>query len=103
MEKKELLMNATFVNNAETLRSVRQNTKNIGFIGLFENLTCVKQLAHIYSVLLEEPVSNRRTLKFLHAQVAAFFLILPADMPFGLRALFLLWTGLACWQCRTGK
>ncbi len=96
-------MNAALSNKAEIFRSLCQASKNLGFIAVLENLSFVKQLARIYSLLLEEQISSRRTLKFLHAQMAVFFLIMPANMSLGLRALFLLWAGLACWQCREAK
>lgn len=91
MEKKELL-----VETACTPADFRLN-----LIARIETCVWLQRLAAVYSFLLEEKVSPRRTLRLLHAQTAVFFAIAPAGMPLGLRALLLVWAALAVRQCRT--
>lgn len=62
--------------------------------------SAVRRLADLYSHLLEETVSPRRTLHLVHAQVAALALFFPIDMPASARLLCLAWFGIACLQCK---
>lgn len=61
----------------------------------------LQRLASLYTTLLEEPVSPRRALRFVHAQLAAVALFLPIDMPELARLLCLAWFALACMQCKS--
>lgn len=65
-----------------------------------ESLGFVKALAAIYSGLLEETVSPRRTLHLLHAQVACLILVFPAALPLLVRVLLFVWAVLAVRGCR---
>ncbi len=101
MEKNELLVNATQTAAGEILSALKKSLgKNLKILGFIEEFRPIRTLSRIYSILLEEPVSPRQTLKLLHVQLAALCLVMPADMPLGLRALFLLWTGVALLQCK---
>lgn len=90
MEKKELL-----VGTACTPSAVRFN-----LVARIESCVWLQRLASVYSALLEEKISPRRTLRLLHAQAALFCAVAPASMPLGLRTVLLAWAGVAVWQCR---
>lgn len=60
----------------------------------------VAWLAANFSNIFEEKVSPRRALHLLHAHIAVLFLIIPADFPLSMRALFLVWAIAATFQCR---
>jgi len=90
MEKKELLIETAYA---------PQNFR-INLLARIGSQAWLRRLAAVYSFLLEEEVGPRRTLRLLHAQVAAMSAVLPADMPLALRALLLAWAFLACRQCR---
>lgn len=67
---------------------------------VLESLGFVKALAAIYSTLLEETVSPRRTLHFIHAQLACIMLVLPIACPLLVHALLFVWAVLAVRGCR---
>lgn len=102
MPKKTVLLDTTAALKSDSRYStlLQNASKPRGLMARIEGARCVKQLADLYSRLLEEPVSPRRTLKFLHAQVAVLALIFPMSFPFGPRLIFLVWAALAVWQCR---
>ncbi len=101
MAKKEITIDAaTLSENNRFAADSSPNRKATSLIGRIENLRAVRSLAAAYSSLLEETVTPRRTLKLVHAQMAAALFLLPADMPTGLRLLLIAWAALACWQCR---
>jgi len=78
--------------------------RNRGVKALFvrmENGRAIRFLARLYSQLMEEEVSPRRTLCLLHAQIAGFCLLFPAPLPFIYRVVCLCWMLIACFQCRS--
>lgn len=71
-----------------------------GFWERLETASMVVRLSRIYSGLLEEKVSARRTLKLVHAQLAAVALLLLGGLSSMVAILLCLWTVLAVWQCK---
>ncbi len=64
-------------------------------------LPIIRRLAHLYSLLLEETVTPRQTLRLLHAQLAGLCLLWPADIALSLRGMALAWAAAAIYQCRS--
>lgn len=89
MTKKELTLNAA----APARRTLHLSQR-------IENSRILLRLAALYSRLLEEPVTPRRTLRLLHAQLAALTLLMMGTPSLLLGMLLLAWTALAVWQCR---
>ena len=90
MTKKELTISTTQLHDC----------KSISLLERLETTALVVRLSQIYSGLLEERVSARRTLKLVHAQVAMGALLILGGLS-GITAILLcLWTVLAVWQCK---
>lgn len=70
-----------------------------GILTWLEARKWVCRLFAVYSALLEERVSARRTLRLVYAQAVVALLLFPADFALSLRLLLLLWAALAVWQC----
>lgn len=66
-----------------------------------QSATCVDYLAELYSSLLGEQVSVRRTLRWVHAQVAVFALLLLGGSSVLLALLLCVWAVVAVCQCRS--
>lgn len=60
----------------------------------------IRSLARLYSLLLEEPITPVRTLRLLHAQIAAIAAICPAEMPVAIRLTCFAWAAMAICGCR---
>ena len=90
MTKKELTLSATQL----------QESKSLSLLARLENTAFVVSLSKIYSNLLEEKVSARRTLKLLHAQLAMGALLLLGGLSAMVAILLCSWTVLAVWQCK---
>lgn len=104
MNKKDLHPDtAVFVNDAESTVQFRPLSAVRHLSARLAALACIRRLARLYSRLLEEPVSPRRTLRLLHVQLAGLLLVLPADLHPGFRLLFLAWLMLAARSCRSDR
>ena len=90
MTKKELTLNVAQLQDAKSFR----------FLERLESTRLVKSLAKVYSRLLEERVSTRRTLKLVHAQFAMGALLLLGSASLIMAVLLCVWTLLAVWQCK---
>ena len=90
MTKKELTLGATQL----------QESKSLSLLARLENTALVAYFSKIYSNLLEEKVSARRTLKLLHAQLAMGTLLLLGGLSAMMAILLCAWTVLAVWQCK---
>lgn len=98
--KKELTFNASsfFTGNTQLRFSPKSTFRY--FAGIVENSAMVNKLATLYSKLLEEPVSPRRTLHFVNAQVAAFLLLSACNASAVTLSLLTIWAGAAIYGCR---
>lgn len=65
-----------------------------------ESSVPVVKLAALYSKLLEEPVTPRRTLHFINAQLSAFMLVCTSAESTGALVALAAWTGAAIYGCR---
>lgn len=65
-----------------------------------ESSVPVVKLAALYSKLLEEPVTPRRTLHFINAQLSAFMLVCASAESTGALVALAAWTGAAIYGCR---
>lgn len=83
-------------------KASRQRQEGIGaqIFARIERTDAIVWLAARFSDIFEEKVTTRRALCLLHAHIAVIFLILPIEMSFPMRALFLLWAIAATIQCR---
>ena len=77
--------------------------KSFSLLEKIEKTALVVRLSHIYSHLLEEQVSARRTLKLVHAQVAVLMLLVLGGASVVMALFLCLWTVLAVWQCRENE
>lgn len=104
MTKKDALLDSSLLgNDCRHSALFRDTNKTVGLLARLESSHCIKRLADTYSRLLEEPVTPRRTLRLLHAQLAGLMLVFPVNFHPGVRFLFLMWMVLAIWQCRNPK
>ena len=78
----------------------RQEATGAQLLERIERTDAVVWLASRFSDIFEEKVTTRRALRLLHAHIAVIFLILPVEMPFSVRMLFLVWAIAATIQCR---
>lgn len=60
-------------------------------IDLVANTRVIRTISEMYSGLMEETISPRLTLHLIGVQVAAFFTIMPAEMPVFTRIACLAW------------
>lgn len=90
MTKKELTLGTAQLNA----------TKSFSLLARLETTSLVVRLSRIYSGLLEEKVSARRTLKLVHAQLAMAALLLVGGVSTVVAILLSIWTVLAVWQCK---
>ena len=90
MTKKELTLGTAQLNE----------NKSFSLLTRLETTSLVVRLAQIYSGLLEEKVSTRRTLKLVHAQLAMGALLLVGGLSTVVAILLSIWTVLAVWQCK---
>lgn len=97
MTKKELMLEAMPV------RAHRPR----GLMKRIESGKSVRRLSRLYSFLLEEPVSARRTLGLVHVQLSLWALLLLGGHSLWLTLLLWGWALVALRQCRdfwhTGK
>ena len=56
-----------------------------------------------YSRVAGQPLTTGEALRILHVQIACMFLLLPCEISLFVRVLFLIWTCLALYSCRTIK
>lgn len=98
--KKELTFNTDTLTGAR-LRPRISLSAVLSFVaGSIEKSYPVVKLSSLYSKLLEEPVSPRRTLRFVNAQLAAFMLLC-AESTSTLGIIVLAaWTVAAIYGCR---
>ena len=80
--------------------SVQDFARSIQLASRLENLRPVRWLSGLYSKLLEEHVSPRRTLRLVHAQVGLAALLILGGSSVVMAALLTAWTCLAMWQCK---
>lgn len=78
----------------------RQEATGTQLLARIERTDAIVWLASRFSDIFEEEVTTRRALRLLHAHIAVIFLILPIEMSFSMRALFLVWAIAATIQCR---
>ena len=90
MTKKELTLSTAQLHES----------RSFSLLERLETTAWVVRLSRIYSDLLEEKVSARRTLKLVHAQVAAGTLLLLGGLSTMAAILLCVWTLLAVWQCK---
>ena len=90
MTKKELTLGTAQLNE----------NKSFSLLTRLETTSLVVRLAQIYSSLLEEKVSARRTLKLVHAQLAMGALLLVGGLSTVVAIMLSIWTVLAVWQCK---
>ena len=90
MTKKELALGTT----------VLRDNKSFSLLARLESTKLVKSLSKVYSNLLSERVSARRTLKLVHAQIAMGTLLLLGGISAMAAILLCAWTVLAVWQCK---
>lgn len=63
-------------------------------------LSFVVSLASIYSGLLEETITPRRTLALIHAQVAVIAAMLPINLPIMMHVVLVAWAIAACFSAK---
>ena len=90
MTKKELTLGTAQLNESKSFSPLTR----------LESTSLVVRLSKIYSGLLEEKVSARRTLKLVHAQLAMGALLLVGGVSTVVAILLSIWTVLAVWQCK---
>ena len=66
----------------------------------FMNNRLLNKISALYSLLLEQHLSNTDTLHILHVQIASACLLFPMDISLVLRFAFLIWTAIALYNCR---
>jgi len=80
MNNEMTIRRSTAIDLAEAVKQVKETVK-----------TPLKALANYYSRVLEEEISVKQTARLLTAQVAFLCAVLPADMPFAMRAACVAW------------
>jgi len=78
-----------------------QSVKNRQGLERLQSATCIDYLAELYSILLGEQVSVRRALRWVHAQVAVFALLLLGGSSLLFALLLCVWAVVAVCQCRS--
>ena len=63
----------------------------------------LRSLTIFYSRIAGQPLTTGEALRILHVQIASMFLLLPCEIFLLVRVLFLVWTCLALYSCRTIK
>ncbi len=97
--KKELIM----TNNAMTLSEISLCRLKNKIARVIQYKRRLRRFTILYSRIAGQPLTTREALRILHVQVASSFLLMPCEMSLVVRVLFLLWTGLALYSCRTIK
>ena len=90
MTKKELILGTEAIHES----------KSFNLLARLEGTSLVVRLTKIYSQLLSERISARRTLKLVHAQLAMGAFLLLGGASVLLAIILCVWTVLAVWQCR---
>lgn len=83
--------------------SKSEPTSETSWWHILENSLPVRQLARCYSDILEMPISPRRTLHFLHAQLSILMLLLFGGGSIFMLLLLAAWTCLALANCSKSK
>jgi hypothetical protein len=61
----------------------------------------LRRFTILYSRIAGQPLTTGEALRILHVQISSTFLLMPCEMSLLWRIVFLLWTGLALYSCRT--
>lgn len=84
-----LSTSSTLTNATDARHAIRDHSFDP--IDLIANTRPIVTLSEMYSGLMEETVSPRLTLYLISVQVAAFFVIMPAEMPIFTRIACFAW------------
>jgi len=82
------------------LSSKQTKVVNKSFADRLASTSFIMNIAELFSIIMEEEVSAKKTLFILNAMVSGFMLVFPADMPIIARIIALLWFCLALLQCK---